>query len=448
MTEINDLRLIFAAAVGIGVSIWLIVKVGLHPFIGLLCGGFVLGFLAGMNPRDTAAAIQKGFGDVMGGAGIVIALGLTLGAMLQFSGAAAAIADAALRVVGVRHAPWGSLIASMIIGLPLFFETGVVLLLPIVAAAAVKLPPSPKRGSAGVALMLPALAGLTVLHGLLPPHPGPLLAVHELGANIGRTMLYGLVVAVPTAILAGPVYSRFIARRVKVDLPATAEPMNRRAPRLGIALGIVLLPVLLITAGAVREMMPAPVAAQLAWIAPLSQPVFALLIANIVGLALLFGREAWQPDATSRVWQEAMKPAGTILLSIGAGGALKQVLIAAGMASLMSRFAATGLVSPLVMAWTIAVLIRFSVGSATVATITAAGLMTAVAAKSGVSPEWTVLAIGAGSTFFSHVNDAGFWLVKGYLGTSTVDTFKTWSVVTTLVSVIGLLAILCASRLF
>ena len=443
----SDPGLVAASALAIGLSIWLIVKAGLHPFIGLLCGAFVMGLLTGMQPQDTARAIQQGFGDVMAGAGIVIALGLTLGAMLQFSGAAGAIAQSALRVVGVRHAGWGSLGAAMLIGLPLFFETGVVLLLPIVAAAAAKLPSA--RTGAGIALMLPALAGLSILHALLPPHPGPLLAVHELGADIGRTMLYGLVIAVPTAIIAGPFFARHAARWVSMGAGAAAQPQaHLPAPPLGVALTVILLPIVLIAANAARDLMPAAAAARLSWLAPLGHPVTALLIANIVGLALLFRRGAWNADTAAQIWREAMAPAGSILLSIGAGGALKQVLVAAGMANAVSRFADTGVLPPLVTAWCMAVLIRVSTGSATVATITAAGLMPGIVARTGTSPEWTVLAIGAGSLFFSHVNDAGFWLVKGYLGTSTADTFKTWSLLETLISVVGVLLVLAASRIW
>jgi GntP family gluconate:H+ symporter len=452
MQPASDLALVGAAVIAIGLSILLIVRAGLHPFIGLLCGAFVMGALAGMQPQDTARSIQQGFGDVMGGAGMVIALGLTLGAMLQFSGAAAVIAAAALQRVGVRHAGWGSLAASLIIGLPLFFETGVVLLLPIIAAAAALAVRA--RGAAvegmNLTLMLPALAGLAIVHSLLPPHPGPLLAVHELGAGVGRTMLYGFMIALPTAIAAGPLFARCSAHFVTTSgmTPGVAPVAAAAAePPLSKALTVILLPVALIAANALRDLLPPAAAAGTGWLDPLGTPVTALLIANLAALVLLWGRQAWNRDVTTRIWREAMGPAGNILLSIGAGGALKQVLVAAGMAGAVSRFADTGLLPPLVTAWGIAVLIRLSTGSATVATITAAGLMPGIVARTHTSPEWTVLAIGAGSVFFSHVNDAGFWLVKGYLGTSTMDTFKTWSVMVTFISVVALLLVLAASRL-
>jgi GntP family gluconate:H+ symporter len=261
-------------------------------------------------------------------------------------------------------------------------------------------------------------------------------------------MLYGLVVAMPTAIIAGPVFARFAARNLKinVDTPVFAETHALRPPHLLVGLLVVMLPVVLISLSVARDLLPAsPV---VGWLFALGNPVLALLIANLVGLVLLFRHQPPQADTRPRIWNEAMKPAGTFLLSIGAGGALKQVLVSAGMADAMVRFAGTRMVSPLVLAWAIAVLIRVATGSATVATITAAGVMSGVVTASGASPEWVVLAIGAGSVFFSHVNDAGFWQVKAYLGISTADTFKTWSVLETIISVVGLLSVMLASRFF
>ena len=296
--------------------------------------------------------------------------------------------------------------------------------------------------------MLPALAGLAILHSLLPPHPGPLLAAHALGANVGRTMLYGLVVALPTALLSGPLFARLSAR-IAEAAPAREPPAPAgAAPALGRALIVVLLPVVLIAGNAARDLMPPGAAAALGWLGALGAPVTALLIANLTGLALLFGGRAMDRGLMAQVWGEAMVPAGGILLSIGAGGALKQVLVAAGMAGAVARFATVFALPPLVTAWCIAVLIRLGTGSSTVATITTAGLMTGIAMRTGTRPEWTVLAIGAGSVFFSHVNDAGFWLVKGYLRTSTADTFKTWSVLVTFISVVALLVVLTASAFF
>jgi GntP family gluconate:H+ symporter len=443
----QDWLLVGAAVTGIGLSIWLVVKVGLHPFLGLICGAFVVGCLVGLHPKDTVTAIQTGFADVLGGAGIVIALGLMLGALLQYSGAASTLADAALRIAGERFAPWGSLCAAMLIGLPLFFETGVVLMLPIVAAAAARLPPNKANRSRLVEMMLPALAGLSILHALLPPHPGPLLAIHELGAGVARTMSYGAIVAIPTAIIAGPLFARFCARYVNAERPIFLVESAAPPPPLFAASAVVLLPIVLISVYAAAGVHSASPGQDSRWLFQLGHPIVALAITIGVALVVLFRPQQRSLEIRNRVWQEAMTSAGTILLSIGAGGALKQVLVAAGLSNVLSRFAGAGFISPLIMAWLIAALIRLGTGSATVATVTAAGIMPGIVASSRVSPEWVVLAIGAGSVFFSHVSDPGFWLVKSYLGTSTPDTFKSWSLLETVISVTGLLIVLVASRI-
>lgn len=442
----EDYRLVLSAVFGIVLSIVLIVRGRLHPFIGLLCGAFTVGLLAGIPIDETAKAVEKGAGAILGGTGLVVALGLGLGAMLQLSDGAGGLARAALRLSGVRGAPWASLFTALLIGLPLFFETGLVLLLPIVASAAAALPDGLNDDKAKLRLMLPAIAGLTVVHALVPPHPGPLLAVDALGANLGLTLLYGLLVGIPTAVIAGPVLARFTAPGVTLSPPPLAPAKAEvPAPPIGRALAAVLLPVILIAAGQVIALLPPSLASRLGWLHGASDPVVALLIANLAALPLLFGHRLGDRAIQGAIWAEAMAPAGGILLAIGAGGALKQVLVTAGLSDMLVRLAGSGAISPLLLAWSVAVCIRLATGSATVATITTSGVMGGLVATSGVAPEWMVLAIGAGSVFFSHVNDPGFWLVKSYLGTDMRGTFKTWSIMETVVSVVGLLIVLAAS---
>jgi len=441
-----DYRLVAAAVFGIALSIVLIIRGRLHPFVGLLCGAFAVGLLAGLPMDKTADAIEKGTGSILGGTGLVVALGLGLGAMLQLSDGAGGLARAALRLSGVKGAPWASLLTAIVIGLPLFFETGLVLLLPIVASAAAALPRGQDNDTAKLRLMLPALAGLSVVHALLPPHPGPLLAVDALGANLGLTLVYGLMVGIPTAVLAGPVLARFTAPGVQLS-PPLLEPARVEAPTppVGRALTAILLPVVLIAAGQAVTLLPAAAAAQLHWLTLIGHPVAALLVATLAALPLLFGRRMFDASIQDAIWAEAMVPAGGVLLAIGAGGALKQVLVSAGLSDMLVRLAAGGAISPLLLAWGLAVCIRLATGSATVATITAAGMMKGLVTASGVEPEWVVLAIGAGSLFFSHVNDPGFWLVKSYVGTDMPGTFKTWSIMETVVAVVGLLLVLLGS---
>lgn len=432
-----DLRLIFAAVAGIVLAIALIVRGRLHPFIGLLVGAFAVGLLAGLPLGDTAKAVQKGVGDIVGGTGLVVALGLSLGAMLHLSGAAATLATGALRLTGPRAAPWATLGIAIIIGLPLFFETGLVLLLPIVVAAAKAMPDGGDRDATKLRLIMPALAGLGVVHALVPPHPGPLLAVEALHANLGLTMLYGVAIAIPIAILAGPVLARFVTPGVKLTEPVLSEPVVDLAPPArAVSLFIVLLPIVLIATGELAKLVPALADSSL--LAAAANPVLALLVTNLLALPLLFGRRLAESGIQEAIWFETMGAAGAILLAIGAGGALKQVLVTAGLSDLLARLVMMYAISPLLLGWLVAVGIRLAAGSATVATITAVGIMPGVVAASGASPELVVLAIGAGSVFFSHVNDPGFWLVKGYMGTSTADTFRTWSMLETVISVAGL----------
>jgi gluconate:H+ symporter, GntP family len=444
----QDLRLVLAAVLGIALSVALILKARLPPFIALLCGAFLVGALAGQPPGDTAKAIEKGVGDILGGTGLVVALGLSLGVMLQLSGGAGALAGGVLHRTGPRAAPWASLAAAMLIGLPLFFETGLVLIMPVIGAALAAMPSEPDPDRTRLKVMLPALAGLSVVHALAPPHPGPLLAVSALNADLGRTMLYGLAIAIPTAVVAGPLLAPFASRGVSLSaLPVQEEAALPQPPSNLASAVVVLAPVALIAAGQVQALLPPSERAAWAWLGTFSNPVLALLISNLIALPLLFGRALGQAALLETIWAEAARPAGAILLAIGAGGGLKQVLVGAGLPELLARTALHSSLSPLLLGWLVAVCIRLATGSATVATITAAGLMTRLIAATGVSPEWMVLAIGSGSLFFSHVNDPGFWLVRGYLGTSTAGTFRTWSVMETVVSVTGLAGVLLGSRL-
>jgi len=447
----GDVRLVLAAIAGIALAIFLIVRGRLHPFVALLCGAFLIGPLGGLSIAATAKAVEKGAGDILGGTGLVVALGMALGTMLQVSDGAAGLARVMIGNADSRRAPWMSLLVGLVVGLPLFFETGLVLVLPIIVGAAAPTFADPqRRDDTKFGLMLCALSGLSVLHALVPPHPGPLIAVGALGANLGRTIAYGLVIAAPTSILAGPLFAKFAARNVKLAAP-TPNPIvfeGQQVPVLR-ALFVVLLPVLLILSGQVEALLPASIAPRFAWLSIASNPVLALLIACLAAFPLLFGRRMGKPAVQEAIWLETMKPVGAILLSIGAGGALKQVLVSTGFSELLGRLATSGALSPVLLGWSSAVAKSLSTGSATVATITASGVMPAAAvAASGVAPEWTVLAIGAGSLFFSHVNDPGFWLVKSYVGIDTPTMFRTWSVMETIISVVGLMFVLVLSHVF
>ena len=437
----GSIYLICVCIAGIALAIWLIARIGFHPFFGLLCGALAIGLAAGLAPSATVAAIEKGFGDILGGTGLVVALGLGLGTILQLSGGAQALAHTLFRLSGARYAAFGALAAALLLGMPLFFETGVVLLLPIIAAGFPGGGPDGERKR--LTVMLSALAGLSVLHALLPPHPGPLIAAKNLNAPISLILPIGLLAALPTALIAGPLLARFTTRHVGPTNPPVLAAPEAEDASAGLAALALLFPVALIAFGAIiKTAMPGGATGGAAVLLALADPVVALLLANLLALLLLFPRRLGEKRLHETIWADAVRPAASIILSIGAGGSLKQVLVDSGLPAVFGALAKAELVSPLIIAWLVAAAIRVATGSATVATITASGIMAGVAASSGVAPQWFVLAIGCGSVFLSHVNDPGFWLVRGYLGTSVTDTLKLWSTLETAIAVVGLMIVM------
>jgi len=337
-------------------------------------------------------------------------------------------------------------LVGAVIGLPMFFEIGLVLLIPVILLVA------RRSGLPLMRIAIPTLAGLSVMHGLVPPHPGPLIAISALGANLGLTLAFGIIVAIPTLLVAGPLFSRFAARWAPVPVPnlyVTAEDAGedvsaRPRPSFPVALASILLPVVLMLAKALADVVaPGSKSGLKSVLDFLGNPPIALLLAVIVGILLLGrgGRMSRRTIADSL--DSSLPPIAGILLIVGAGGGFKQVLIDTGIGNVITKAAIGSGLSVLFLAWLVAALVRVATGSATVATVTAAGLLTPIAHTLS-TPEVAlmVLAIGSGSLFLSHVNDAGFWLVKQYLGTSVKETFQTWTTMECILSVVGLIGVL------
>ncbi|WP_395609274.1 gluconate:H+ symporter [Pseudomonas sp. B22129] len=440
---VHDTRLMFCVLLAIASIIVLISATKLPPFLSILIGTFIAGVGAGLPPEEVAKAFSKGAGAILGEAGIIIALGSMLGALMAESGAADRIATTLLGLGKGKSLPWVMALVAMVIGLPLFFEVGLVMMVPIIFVMA-------KRSNQPLLkIAIPALAGMTTLHALMPPHPGPLIAVGALHADLGLTMLLGFCLAVPAVILAGPIYGNWLSKRLHVDEPAdigalfSAPPKAPRQPSFGISLLIILLPVILMLGSTLAKVAMSPENPLALTLKFLGEPLIALGLAVIAAVVCL-GWAAGMPRAeVGNTLRKALAPIAVLLLTIGAGGGLKQTLLDAGVSQTISKVAEGAHMPYLLLAWLIAVALRQATGSATVATTTTAGILAPMmAGLAATQSSLVALAIGAGSVFFCHVNDAGFWMVREYFGLQLKQTIWVWSVLQTIVSVVGLIGTL------
>ncbi|MFF5790949.1 gluconate transporter [Paeniglutamicibacter sp. NPDC012692] len=472
----HDTLVLVIAVLGIVLVVVLIIWAKMHAFLALTISSLLVGVFSGIPLANVTKSYETGVGGVLGYVGVLIALGAMLGKLLGDSGGADKIVDTLLH--GSRAMlPWKMALIAGIIGIPMFFEVGLVLLVPVVMLAVHR-----SKGPA-MLLAIPALAGLSVLHGFVPPHPGPVAAVGILHADIGITLALGLLVAIPTVAICGPLFGRFAARWVPIG-PAGAglaflgaeagaagggnnqpaggqvkqgkhqlgdsvesaprqgarDPQAKRIPSFGWTLATVLSPVFLMLLRAAADLWVDPQSAPYKVLNFIGDPVVALLIAVLLAMVTFGTAVGFSASTLGRKIGESLLPIVGVLLIVGAGGGFKQVLVDGGTSTAIGKVAVALSLSALVLGWIVAVLIRVATGSATVATVTAAGIVAPLAA--GLPPAQlalVVLAVGAGSLFFSHVNDAGFWLVKEYFGMTVWETIKTWSVMETLISVVGLL---------
>ncbi|MFJ7333608.1 gluconate:H+ symporter [Streptomyces sp. NPDC101110] len=438
ITSAGHAQLGIAVLAGIAVIVLLITKFKLHAFLSLTIGSLVLGAIAGAPLDKVLTSFSAGLGTTVAGVGVLIALGAILGKMLADSGGADQIVDTILEKAGGRSMPWAMVLIASVIGLPLFFEVGIVLLIPVVLMVA-------KRGNYSLMRIgIPALAGLSVMHGLVPPHPGPLVAIDAVGADLGVTLALGVLVAIPTVIIAGPVFSKYAARWVDVPAPEKMLPQRpseelERRPGFGATLFTVLLPVILMLAKALVDIVvDDPENPVQRVFDVIGAPMIALLASVLVGIFTLLRPAGFAKERISPLVEKSLMPIAGILLIVGAGGGFKQTLIDTGVGRMVLDISEDWAIPALLLAWLIAVVIRLATGSATVATVSAAGLVAPLAADmSTTHAALLVLAIGAGSLFFSHVNDAGFWMVKEYFGLSVGQNIKTWSVMETIISVVA-----------
>lgn len=441
MTATDPAFLLLVCFLGVALVVVLITWLKIPAFVALAAGAFFVGLAARMPLADIPRAFQQGVGDTLGFIAVVIGLGTIIGKLLAESGGAVVVSGALARALGERRLDWAMMLSGLIIGLPVFFQVGLVLLAPMLFTLARTRPGSLVR------LGIPMVAGLSVAHGLVPPHPGPLAAIERLGADTGRTLFYSLIVSLPVAVVAGPVFGRFISRRVRVDAGAMADQLagtatGTRTPTLAVTLLTILVPVLLMLVAALAQAtLPAGAVRQGLGFA--GSPLVAMLLATLLAMYTLGRACGYDRARLLRFAEEALPPIASVLLVVGAGGGFGRVLDAAGVDTAIAQ-AMDGLpLSPLVLGWAIASLLRLSVGSATVAVVTAAGIMAPIAsALPNVNKDLLVVAIGAGSLIASHVNDGGFWLVKEYFNMSVPQTVATWTLMETIIAVAGLAGVL------
>jgi gluconate:H+ symporter, GntP family len=435
----GNLLLVYALA-AIVALVLLIARFKLNPFVTLVVVSLSLGIAVGMPMGTIVKSFETGVGNALGHVALVVALGAMLGKMLAESGGADRIAQTMISVFGTRNIHWAMGSVAFIVGVPVFWDVGFVLLVPIAFTV------SKRTGTSMILVGIPMAAGLSVVHGLLPPHPAALFAVTAYHADLGRTMLYGLLIGIPTAALAGPVFASFATRYV-VPTPntelmnaLTEAPRREVLPGFGVTVGTILLPVVLILVGNWADLLaPAhTLANDLLRLA--GNPVVALLLALLVSFYTLGRACGFDREAILGFTNDALGPIAVVTLVVGGGAGFGRVLMDSGISSAVIDLATKANVSPLVLGWLVAALIRVATGSATVAMTTACGIVAPVAmSHTGVSPELMVLATGAGSLTLSHVNDGGFWLVQQYFGLTVAQTLKTWTVAETLISVVALL---------
>lgn len=429
----------------IALLLFLILYLRLHAFLALLLTSLVLGLTCGMEPVRVLKSVQAGFGEALGFIAVVIALGAIIGKFLEHSGGGRALAEWMLRRSGRERAAWAVLGSAFLIGLPIFFEVGFIILVPIAWSLA------KESGKSLLYYGLPMAAALTVTHAMVPPHPAPAAAAQLLGANLGRVILFGIALSIPMAISGGIFYGLWIAKRLFIPVPAHASAtMSSKpdpdAPGVAVVALLVTLPVMLIFAASISETAGSRAKSFFGF---LGHPFVALAVTTLIAIYIFGLRRGLDREAVYRMAAGSLAPTGTLLAIIGGGGAFKQVIVDSGVGPYAGSLLASSNISPLILAYVVAAAMRIAQGSATVAIITAAGIVAPIVKGiPGYSPEILVLALCCGGTVLSHVNDAGFWLVNESFGMTVPQTLRSWTLMKVITSMVGIAIVLAAHEVF
>ena len=440
--------LLLYALIAVAGLIVLIARFKLNAFLALVLASLFVGVCSGMDLAKVAKSFQDGVGATLGFIAVVIGLGTMLGKMLAESGGAEVVARAFIRFFGENRIQWTLALVSFVVGLPVFFAVGLVLLVPILFALA------KETGRPLLSLGIPVAAGLAASHTLVPPHPGPMTAIATLGGDMGKTILYGILVGLPAAIIGGPLFGTFISKRIVAAPGGIGEKLGGRSagvatfPGVGITLFTILLPVLLMVLATVADM-TLPVNHRVrVWADFIGAPLTAMLAAVLFSFWSFGKRCGFNRGQILKFTEECVGPAASIFLVVGAGGGFSRVLADSGTGKAIADVAQHIQLSPLLLGWLVAALIRVAVGSATVTiTMTAGLLQPLVGTNPGTNVELLVIAMAAGSMILSHLNDGGFWFVKEYYNLTVAQTLKSWTVMVTIMSVVSLVIVLVLAKL-
>ena len=448
---LSEIWPIISVVLGIAILLSLIIGLKLNTFISLIITSIITALLLGMPLTKIMETVEKGMGSTLGHIALIFGLGAILGKLLADGGGATRIADTLINKFGQKHVQWAMLVAAFIVGIALFFEVGLVLLIPLVFTVA-------KRANVSILkLGLPMVTALSVTHGFLPPHPGPVVIAKELKANVGDVLLYGIIIAIPVTIIAGPIFNKMAQKLTPTAytregdisaLGAQKSFSDAEMPSFGLSLLTATLPVILMLISTITQLVTGHEKATNiveAIIYMVGTAGTAMLIAVIFAIySMGIMRQRKMDDIMDSV-TNAIYPIGMMLLIIGGGGTFKQVLIDGGVGDTIAKMFEGTHMSPILLAWIVAAVLRIALGSATVAAISTTGIVMPLLQASDANVALVVLAIGAGSVILSHVNDAGFWMFKEYFGLTVKETFLTWSLLETIISVSGIIFILFIS---
>lgn len=429
---------LFSVLLAVGLLTIMIAWGKVQPLLAFVVAAMIAALMLGMPLAKIPGAIEKGIGDLLGSLVVVICLGAVFGKLIADSGAARRIAVSLIATLGPNGIPVAMTVTGFVVGMPLYYNVGFVLMIPLIFSLVLQ------SGRPAVALGMPLLAGLSIAHGFLPPHPSPTALVAAVHADMGLTLLYGMLVAIPTLIIAGPIFAMTLKNIQANPAPIfRAEPVpEHELPGTLASFFTALLPVLLLGAFTVTTLLRPELTQPLAFF---SSPLVVMLVSYLVAVFTLgISRGQTLPQVMASA-QDALREIAPILLIIAGAGGLKQVLTESGVSAQLGAQLASLPVPPLLLGWAVATLIRICLGSATVAGVTAAGVVGPLVVSSGVNPNLMVLAVGAGSLMFSHVNDSAFWMFKEYFGLSLKDTFRSWTMMETLVGSFGIVFVLILS---